>query len=341
MDSMTISNSQPGPEPAFARQSYHTMSTPRTPSETNVGVDVGKFQLDIHIRPAGIHFSVSNDSEGIREAIKTLKKHHPDRIVVEATGRLEHAFVCACAKAGLPFVIANPVRIKKFAGSIGQLAKTDKLDACLIARYGETIQPALSTLKPEAISKISDLLSRRNQLIKMQTMEKNRLQIMPKCAQDSITAILKTLQKEIAKLDKQLLQLIDSCEEYKEKSDIIKSVPGVGNVAVITLLSCFPELGYITNKQAAALAGVAPMNRESGRYKGLRKIKGGRHQVRTVIFMGMMSAIQCNPVFKAKYNALVNAGKSKKLALIACVRKLIVILNSMVRDGTTWNPKMA
>lgn len=338
---MTISNSQPGPEPAFARQSYHTMSTPNRSSEINVGVDVGKFQLDIHIRPADIHFSVSNDTQGIREALKTLGKHRPDRIVVEATGRLEQAFVCACAKAGLPFVIANPVHIKKFAGAIGQLAKTDKLDARLIARYGEMIQPELSKLKPEIIKDISDLLSRRNQLVKMQTMEKNRLQIMPKSVQGSLQAILKTLQKEIAKLDKQLLTLIDSCEEYREKSDILKSVPGVGNVTVITLLSCFPELGYITNKQAAALAGVAPMNRESGRYHGVRKIRGGRHQVRTVIFMGMMSAIQCNPVFKAKYEALVKAGKSKKVALIACVRKLIVTLNSMVRDGTKWRSEMA
>ena len=309
-------------------------------SETNVGVDVGKFQLDIYIRPANVHFSVTNDIKGIREAIKQLVPYKPDRIIVEATGRLENSFICACAKANLPFVLANPVHIKKFAGAIGQLAKTDKLDAKLIARYGEVIQPAISQVKPEIISNISDLLSRRNQLIKMQTMEKNRLQIMPKITQKSIQSILQTLQKEIAKLDKQLLALINSCEAYKVKRDLLKSVPGVGDVTVITVLSCFPELGLITNKQAAALAGVAPMNRDSGRYQGMRKIRGGRPQIRTVIFMGMMSAIQCNAVFKKKYEALVSVGKSKKVAIIACVRQLIVTLNAILRNGTQWNPQM-
>ena len=235
----------------------------------------------------------------------------------------------------------TPAHIKKFAGAIGRLAKTDKLDAQLIAHYGEAIKPALSELKPDVLQRMSDLLSRRRQLIEMQTMEKNRRQIMPKEIKKLITPMLSTPKKQIEKVDQMLLDLINSCAEYQEKYDIIQSVPGIGNVVTFSLLSDMPELGYLTNKQAAALIGVAPVNRESGAYQGQRKIKGGRHKIRTVMFMAMMSAIQCNPVFKATYERLLAEGKAKKVALIACVRKMIVIVNSMVRDGVHWNPKIA
>lgn len=308
-------------------------------NEINVGVDTGKFQLDIYIRPLGIAFAVPNDDKGIQEAIGTLKKHQPTRIIIEATGRLEHAFVCACANAQLPFVIANPLHVKKFAGAIGRMAKTDTLDAKLIAYYGERLQPRLSQLRPGLLQQMSDLLSRRRQLLHMQTMEKNRRQIMPKSLASTIKPILTALHNQIDKVDRKLQKLIESCEDYKAKNDIIQSMPGIGNVVALSLISNMPELGYLSNKEAAALVGVAPMNRESGRYVGQRKIRGGRAQIRTVMYMAMMSAIQCNPVFKATYNKLLAAGKSKKLALIACVRKMIVILNSMVRDGTMWDPK--
>lgn len=308
--------------------------------EINVGVDTGKFQLDFYIRPLGIAFAVSNDDKGIQEAIGTIKKHQPTRIVIEATGRLEHAFVCACAKAQLPFVIANPVHIKKFGGAIGRIAKTDPLDAKLIAHYGEAIQPRLSKLRPGLLQEMSDLLARRRQLLNMQTMEKNRRQIMPKKLASTIKPILTALSNQIDKVDQKLQALIDSCEDYKAKNDIIQSMPGIGNVVALSLISNMPELGYISNKEAAALVGVAPMNRESGRYQGERKVRGGRAQIRTVMYMAMMSAIQCNPIFKATYNKLLAAGKTKKSAIIACVRKMIVILNSMVRDGALWDPKM-
>ena len=309
--------------------------------EVNVGVDTGKQQLDIFIRPLGIFFTVTNDKKGIKEAIAQIKKHSPSRIIIEATGRLEHEFIMACSKAMLPFVVANPAHIKKFAGAIGRLAKTDKLDAQLIAHYGEAIKPRLSRVKPETMRLMSDLLSRRRQLITLQTMEKNRLQIMPKDLSVLIKPILTAIKNQLEKVDKKLLKLIQTCEEYKEKNDIIQSMPGVGNVVAISLLSNMPELGYLSNKQAAALVGVAPVNRESGIYQGQRRIKGGRHQIRTVMFMAMMSAMQCNPVFKSTYQRLVASGKPKKVAIIACVRKMIVILNSMVRDGTTWDPKTA
>lgn len=317
------------------------MNNKNNQNPVTVGVDTGKSQLDIYIRPLDIYFSVNNDEKGVQEAIKQIRKHKPERVVIEATGRLEHLFIIACSKAKLPFVVANPAHVKKFAGATGRLAKTDKLDAQLIAHYGEAIKPALSELKPESLQQMSDLLARRRQLIEMQTMEKNRRQIMPKKVSRLITPVLTVLGNQIEKVDKMLLKLIADCPEYQSKFDIIHSVPGIGKVVTFSLLSDMPELGYLTNKQAAALVGVAPINRESGAYQGQRKIKGGRHKIRTVMFMAMMSAIQCNPVFKSTYERLLSTGKAKKTALIACVRKMIVIVNSMVRDGVHWNPKIA
>ncbi len=316
------------------------MNSKNNQNEINVGVDTGKHQLDIHIRPLDITFSVTNDEKGIKESINLIKQHQATRIIIEATGRLEHAFIMACAKHKLPFVVANPVHVRRFAGAIGQLAKTDPLDAQLLAHFGEAIKPPLSQLKPAVLQRMSDLLSRRRQLMTMQTMEKNRLQIMPKDISGFIKPILTAIKNQIQKTDQKLLKLIESCDEYKERNNIIQSMPGVGNVVTFSLLSNMPELGYITNKQAAALVGVAPINKESGTYQGKSKIRGGRHQIRTVMYMAMMSAMQCNPVFKATYQRLLAEGKSKKTAIIACVRKMIVILNSMVRNGTYWNPEM-
>ncbi|WP_057833251.1 IS110 family transposase [Colwellia sp. TT2012] len=316
------------------------MNSINNQNQINVGVDTGKTQLDIYIRPLGIYFVVSNDESGIKEAITEIKKHKVTRVVIEATGRLEQPFIMACAKANIPFVIANPVNIKRFAGAINQRAKTDKLDAQLIAHYAEVIKPKLSQLKPEQIRLMSDLLSRRRQLMEMQTMEKNRLQIMPKEITSSIKPMLTVIKNQLEKTDNKLHKLIESCEEYKTKNDIIQSVPGVGKVVAFNLISEMPELGYINNKEAASLVGVAPFNRDSGSYKGKRMIRGGRSQIRTAMYMAMMSAIQCNPTFKAMYQRLVAAGKPKKVAIIACIRKLVITLNSMVRDGVYWDPKM-
>ena len=316
------------------------MNTLNNQNEINVGVDTGKTQLDIYIRLLDIYFTVENNDGGIKHAIKTLKKHPITRVTIEATGRLEHPFIMACAQANIPFVVANPVNIKRFAGAIGQKAKTDKLDAQLIAHFGEAIKPPLSSLKPEQMRLMSDLLSRRRQLMDMQTMEKNRSQIMPKTISSLIKPILTALKNQIEKVDLKLQKLIKECDEYKVKNDIIQSVPGVGNVVAFNLLSDMPELGCVNNKEAASLVGVAPFNRESGAYQGKRMIRGGRPKIRTAMYMAMVSAIQCNPKFKAIYHRLVAAGKPKKVAIIACIRKLIVIINSMVRDGVMWDPKM-
>ena len=316
------------------------MNTINNQNEINVGVDTGKTQLDIYIRPLDIYFTVENNQSGIKHAIKILKKHPVARVTIEATGRLEQPFIIACAEANIPFVIANPVNIKRFAGAIGQKAKTDKLDAQLIAHFGEAIKPPLSSLKPEQMRLMSDLLSRRRQLMDMQTMEKNRSQIMPKTLSSLIKPILTTLKNQIDKVDLKLQKLIEQCDEYKAKNAIIQSVPGVGNVVAFNLLSDMPELGYVNNKEAASLVGVAPFNRESGVYQGKRMIRGGRPKIRTAMYMAMMSAIQCNSKFKDLYQRMVKAGKPKKVAIIACIRKLVVIINSMVRDGAMWDPKM-
>jgi transposase len=254
----------------------------KTKQNVSVGVDTGKFQLDIYIRPLDVYFTVNNDEKGIKEAVKTIKEYSPDRIVIEATGRLEMPFIMACASASLPFVIANPIHVKRFAGALGQRAKTDKLDAQLIAHYGEAIQPNLSQLKPETMQAMSDLVARRNQLLVMQTMEKNRLQILPKELAMTIKPILTAFKNQIEKVESKIVKLIESCPDYQAKNDILQSMKGIGKIASASIISNLPELGYMTNKQASALVGVAPMNRESGRYKGLRKIQGGRHQVRTV-----------------------------------------------------------
>ncbi|OLQ89728.1 IS110 family transposase [Vibrio ponticus] len=307
----------------------------------NVGVDTGKSQLDIYIRPLDIYFTVPNTEKGIIDAIKTIRKHRPQRVVIEATGRLEMPFILACDKANLPYVIANPLHVKRFAGAIGQRAKNDRLDAALIAHYAEAIQPKLTQLKSENIRLMSDLVTRRNQLLSMQTMEKNRIQVLPQSLASSIKPILTALKNQITKIEEKITKLIDTCPEYQAKNELLQSMPGVGKIVAASIISNVPELGYITNKQASSLIGVAPITRESGRLKGKRMIQGGRAQVRTVLYMAMMSAIQCNPIFKATYERLLAVGKPKKVAIVACMRKMVVILNSMLRDGVMWDKNSA
>lgn len=282
----------------------------------NVGVDTGKSQLDFYIRPLDIYFTVSNDDKGIKEAIKTIKKYSPERIVIEATGRLEMPFIIACAEANLPFVIANPIHVKRFAGATGRRAKNDRLDAELIAHYSEAIKPTLTQLRPENMRAMSDLVARRNQLLNMQTMEKNRLQILPKSLASTINPILTAFKNQITKIELKIAKMIEESPEYQAKNMILQSMPGVGKIVAASIISNVPELGYITNKQAASLIGVAPITKESGRFKGKRTIQGGRSQVRTVLYMAMMSAMQCNPIFKRNYQRLLQQGKPKKSLLL-------------------------
>ncbi|TVP11437.1 IS110 family transposase [Shewanella sp. KCT] len=315
------------------------MNNHKNQTEINVGVDVGKSQLDIVLHPLDLHLSIPNDPEHIQKVIQVLKKHPVKRIVTEATGRYEHAFVFACDKANLPVVIVNPIKVRRFAQAIGVMAKTDRIDASVIAQFSAIIKPEIKQLPDEQSKIIKDLLIRRTQLLEMATMEKNRLQIMPKELHKSINTLLKSLNQQIDKLTEKLDKLVAQVKEWRVKSEILTSVPGVGKVLSYTLLSEMPELGKLNRKEIAALVGVAPMNRESGSYKGKRRIRGGRHRIRTVMFMAMMSAIQCNPVFKRYYQRLKAAGKMPKVALIACMRKLIVILNTMLKSEELWCAK--
>ena len=312
-----------------------------TTNEINVGIDTSKATLDIYIRPLDKFFSVDNSAQGVREAIKCLKAVHPTRIVIEATGRLELPFVVAAQKSGLPVTIANPMHVRRFAGAAGQLAKSDKLDAQTIARFGEALKPEPTELKPENVRLISDLLARRSQLLNMSTMEKNRLSILPKPLHTSLKRHIKHLQTEVKKIELKLDKLIDQTPSWQEQRDLLMSVNGVGKILAYTLLSDLPELGQLNRREIAALVGVAPMNRESGNYKGKRRIHGGRTRVRTVLFMAIMSAVQSNPKLKRKYQQLKADGKPPKVALVACMRKLLTILNVMMKTGVHWDPELA
>ncbi len=307
----------------------------------NVGVDVGKSKLDIVLHPLDLHFQISNDEDSILKVVQVLKKRNIERIVVEATGRYEHAFVFACDQANLPIVVVNPISVRRYAQAIGVLAKTDKIDARVIAQFAATIQPDIKPIPDKQSRLIKDLLIRRSQLLEMQTMEKNRLQILPKALHRSINTLLRSLQTQIATITKQIDEAVMQVKHWRVKAEILTSVPGVGKVLAYTLLSELPELGKLNRKEIAALVGVAPMNRESGSWNGKRRIRGGRHRIRTVMFMAMLSSIQCNPVFKRFYEHLKAQGKLPKVAIIACMRKLIVVLNTMLKNETRWGENMA
>jgi transposase len=310
-------------------------------TEINIGIDTSQSHLDVFIRPLGEYFTVENTPRGVAEAVKRIRPYRPDRVLIEATGRLEMPFVCAAHKAKLPIAVLNAGHLRQFARAIGRVAKTDKLDAQDIAHFGEAIKPRPTVLKSAKLRQISDLLTVRSQCLDMSTMQKNRLQRMPKTVQAPIRRILKSIQKEIGAIDQRLDQLIDQVPEWQARRDLLLSAKGVGKVLAYTLMSELPELGRLNRKEIAALVGIAPMNMDSGGYSGKRQIRGGRHKVRTVLFMSMLSAIQCHPQLKPTYQRLVAAGKPKKVAIVACMRKQLVILNTMVKNGTYWNEKMA
>ncbi len=302
----------------------------------NVGIDVGKAQLDLYIHERGVYFSVENSPQGIRKALGRLGRYTVARIVIEATGRYEHAFVEAALDKGMPVIITNPLHVRRYAGAIGQLAKTDEIDSRLIAEFAAVIQPPVRKHKSKMILKIKDLLARRRQVIEMATMEKNRYQIMPAFLRADIKRVIHHLQRQLEKLDKQLNTLVEREDTWRQKRAVMLSMPGIGPVVVNTLLGDLPELGALTNKQIAALTGVAPYNRDSGKLRGKRRIRGGRATVRTVLFMAVLTSVQHNPVIRLFYQRLVAAGKHKKVALTACIRKMVIMLNAMIRDNTMW-----
>jgi len=317
------------------------MNNTEIQTPVNIGIDVGKANLDVAIHPSGQSHSFPNSDAHIRHLVRILKKYDIERIVVEATGRYEHALVSACRQAGLPIIVVNPISVRRYAQVIGVLAKTDRIDAQVIARYAATIKPDFRPAPDKTSQKIKDLLIRRSQLLEMSTMEKNRLQILPKSLHRSIKSLLRMLQSQIETITRQIDQEVAKVDHWRTKAEILTSVPGVGKVLAYTLLSELPELGSLNRKEIAALVGVAPINRDSGKLNGKRRIRGGRHRVRTVMFMAMLSSIQCNPVFKRFYERLKAQGKIPKVALIACMRKMIVVLNTMIKNQESWRGEMA
>lgn len=304
--------------------------------ERHVGIDVGKSMLDTCIFELDIYLQYPNTPEGIRELLKKLSRYNLTRILVEATGGYERALVEACAEKELPIIIVQPMQVRQFAKAQGVIAKTDKIDSRLIAQFGAVMRPEVRPLNSKKVRYIRDLLSRKRQLNEMRTQELNRQHKAPSILAATHKRLIKVLDKEIESTNKLLAKAVNEVTEWQRTYEILNSVPGVGDGVSFTLLGELPELGQLSPRKIAALCGLAPFNRDSGAMKGRRRIIGGRAPIRTVLYMAMLSAIQCNPVMKKFYKKLVEQGKHKKVALTACMRKMMTILNAMVRDNCEW-----
>jgi transposase len=315
------------------------MSATSTPS-TYVGIDVSKARLDVAVRPTGARWQVANHETGYEELVKVLQELKPRRIVVEATGGYEIGVVAALASVSLPVAIVNPRQVRDFAKSLGRLAKTDKIDAQVLAHFAEAIRPELRPLPDEQTRQLQAWLLRRRQLIEMLVMEKNRLAQTHKQLRDRVQEHIAWLEAELDDIDENLRDSLQNSPVWREQEDLLRSVPGVGPVLSVTLLAELPELGKLNRKQIAALVGVAPFNRDSGKLRGKRAIWGGRASVRTALYMATLSARRFNPVIRSFYERLITAGKPVKVALTACMRKLLTILNAMMRSGTHWQPRV-
>lgn len=306
-----------------------------------VGIDVSKDRLDVALRPTSDRWAIAHEESGIAALVVRLRRLAPALIVLEATGGLEVPLVGALAAAGLPVVVVNPRQVRDFAKATGTLAKTDALDAAVLAQFAEVIRPALRPLPDAATQALSALLGRRRQLVEMLTAEKNRLGSAPPPVRKGIRAHITWLERHLTDTDEDLADAIRESPVWREKDDLLRSAPGVGPVLATTLLANLPELGTLTRQQIAALVGVAPLNRDSGTLRGRRRVWGGRAHVRAVLYMSALTATRYNPVIRAFYARLCAAGKAKKVALTACMRKLLTILNSMVKHRTRWQENVA
>ena len=300
-----------------------------------VGMDVSQDTVDVAVQP-GTAFQIPHDESGIAQAVDRLHALQPTLIVLEATGGLEVPLAGALAAVGLPVVVINPRQVRDFARATGQLAKTDRLDAQVLAHFAEAIRPPVRPVPDAQTQALAALVARRRQLIEMLTAEKNRLRLAARPIQQRVQAHITWLEKELASTNTELTTIIHASPIWREKEEVLRSVPGVGPVLVTTLFANLPELGTLTRKEVAALAGVAPFPRDSGTLKGRRAIWGGRAQVRAALYMAALVATRRNPVIRTFYQRLCQAGKAKKLALTACMRKLLTILNAMVKSRTPW-----
>lgn len=302
-----------------------------------IGIDVSKKKLDVALRPMGTRVVFSNDEDGISSLVDFVRSFSPVLVILEATGSLETGAVGALAAKRCPVVVVNPRQVRDFAKATGKLAKTDSIDAHVLAHFAEAVRPEVRALKDAETQNLDALNTRRRQIVEMLTAEKNRLLMAPSWTRKDIKSHIDWLEKCLRKVNKEMDKLLKKSPVWREKDNILQSTPGVGPVLSITLLSDLPELGTLNGKQIAALVGVAPLNRDSGTFKGRRAIWGGRAGVRSILYMSAMSAIRFNPVIKVFYQRLRAAGKVYKVAVTACMRKLLVILNAMIRNGNCWN----
>jgi len=307
-----------------------------TPAKFYVGVDVAKDWLDVAQRPEGAPWRVSNDERGIAALVERLVQLRPVLVVLEATGGMEMPVVGALVVAQLPTAVVNPRQVREFARATGRLAKTDAIDAQVLAQFGEAVRPELRPFPDAATQELSALLTRRRQLVGMLTAEKNRLRTAAKAVRADVQEHIRWLERRLSDLDGQLAQSIRSSPSWRERDNLLKSTPGVGPVLSVTLLAELPELGTLGRKEIAALVGVAPLNWDSGHLRGKRRVWGGRSRVRAALYMAALVAARRNPVLRAFYERLVEAGKPKKVALTACMHKLLTILNAMIRHRTPW-----
>ena len=301
-----------------------------------VGIDVAKAQLDVAVRPVDEGWVVSNDDAGVRQLVSRLKTLEPVIVVLEASGGIELPLVASLAVEELPVVVVNPRQVRDFARATGKLAKTDSLDAAVLAHFGEAVKPPVRPLRDAETQALNSLAARRHQVMSMIVSEKNRLGTAATAVCPRIEAHIEWLQRELDDLDRDLRQTLRQSPVWREKDDLLRTVPGVGEQVSLTLLAYLPELGALDRRQIAALVGVAPFNRDSGTMRGRRTIWGGRARVRAALYMGALVATRHNPVIKDFYLRLLAAGKPKKLALTACMRKLLVILNSMLKHRSAW-----
>ena len=306
-----------------------------------VGIDVAKARVDVAIRPGGDRCEVSNDQAGIVALVAQMQQLNPVALVMEASGGLELPLVAALAAASLPVVVVNPRQVRDFAKATGRLAKTDSLDAAVLAHFAEAVRPPQRPLRDAETQTLNSLVARRQQVMTMLVAERNRLSSADIAVQTSIEGHITWLKQELNDLDQGLRQTLRQSPVWREKDDLLRSVPGIGDRISVTLLACLPELGTLNRRQIAALVGVAPFNRDSGTLRGKRTVWGGRAKVRTALYMGAIVASRFNPVIRDFYQRLLAAGKPKKLALTACMRKLLIILNSMLKHGSSWNHPVA
>jgi transposase len=301
-----------------------------------VGIDVSKDRLDVHVRPTGEAFAVARDGEGLAALVERLRLVAPQLVAVEATGGFEMTVAAAIGGAGLPLVVVNPAQVRHYAQAMGRRAKTDAIDAEVIARFAEAAKPEPRPLPDEATQALAELVTRRRQIITMMVAERQRATRAPKRLRRSCERVVRVLEQELAALDQDIDTTMRGSPAWREKEDLLASVPGIGNTTARVLIAELPELGTLDRRKIASLVGIAPFTRQSGQWRGKAFIGGGRSTVRAALFVATMAAVRHNPVIREFRHRLLAAGKPKMVAMIACMRKLLVILNAIARDQKPW-----